>query len=376
MNWQRDKVIIVSGGVCLVLAGLAIFLMIKFGGALSQAKEGLEDADGTIRRASAERVYPDAGNLKLVKANTEGLAKFRDSQVDGLRARQLKPLSMTPTDFIDEVKARFKALRTKSLEVLQAAAERDKVGDEALKVESALDHTFFGSFERYGDEGFPPGEEDIPRLTVQLQTIDQLCDILVRNEVKTILSLMRDRFDGDSSRTPGARMSGSLNPYRVTYGGDEAPAPLKWQGETTWIKGEHPTTKPLTIESEYYTVAFLASERMTWQVLQDLANSETLYAVTRVRFENGNAGMQTTDMNINAGGGGGGGGGGLAALLSGRQRKSPAQDSLEGATRPGRELVRSEIHLKVTRFPEPADLQAAGDNKAPEGEDLPEREDP
>ncbi len=366
MNWQRDKAIIISGGVCLVLAGLAVFLMIKFGGALSQAKKGLEDAEDNIRTLSTERVYPDAGNLTLVKANTEGLAKFRDSQVDGLRARQLKPLSMTPTDFIDEVKARFKALRTKSLEVLQAAAERDKVGDEALKVESALDSTFFGSFERYGDEGFPPGEEDIPRLTVQLQTIDELCDILVRNEVKAILSLMRDRFDGDS-RTPGARISGPSSTYRVTYGGDEAPPP-----ENTWVKGEHPTAKPLTIESEYYTVAFLASERVTWRVLQDLANSETLCAVTRVRFENQNASMQTTDMNINAGGGGGS----LAELLNRHQRKRQAQAPLEGATRPGRELVRSEIHLKVTRFPEAVVLQGSGDNKVSEGEDLPKGEDP
>ncbi|MFP6907459.1 MAG: hypothetical protein VCG02_19745, partial [Verrucomicrobiota bacterium] len=72
MNWQRGKAIIISGGVCLVLAGLAVFLMIKFGGALSQAKKGLRDADDDIRTLSAERVYPDAGNLKLVKANTEG----------------------------------------------------------------------------------------------------------------------------------------------------------------------------------------------------------------------------------------------------------------------------------------------------------------
>jgi hypothetical protein len=371
MNWQRGKAIIISGGVCLVLAGLAVFLMVKFGGALSQAKKGLRDADDDIRTLSAERVYPDAGNLKLVKANTEGLAKFRDSQVDRLRARQLKPLSMTPTDFIDDVKARFKALRTKSLGVLQAAAERDKVGDEALKVESAMDSTFFGSFERYGDEGFPPGEEDIPRLTVQLQTIDQLCDILVRNEVKAILSLVRDRFDGDS-RAPGARISGPSSPYRVTYGGDEAPSPLKWRGENSWVEGEHPTAKPLTIESEYYTVAFLASEQVTWRVLLDLANSETLYAIMRVRFENENAGMQTTDMNINTGGGGGS----LAELLNRHQRKTQAQAPLEGATRPGWELVRSEIHLKVTRFPEPAVLQGAGDDKAPEGGDPPEGEEP
>jgi hypothetical protein len=371
MNWQRGKAAIISGGLSLVLAGVGIFLMIKYGGAYSQAKEDLQGADDQIRTMSTERVYPDAGNLKLVKANTAGLAKFRNSQVDRLRARQLKPLSMTPTDFIDDVKGRFKALRTKSLGVLQAAAERDKVGDEALKVESALDSTFFGSFERYGDEGFPPIEEDLPRLTVQLQTIDQLCEILVRNEVKSILSLSRDRFDGDRNEGVKRPWSGT---YRVTYGGAEPPPESL---DTTWVKGENPTIVPLTIESEYYTLAFLASERVTWRVLQDLANSETLFAITRVRFENDNAGMQTTEMNMNINAGSGGGGGSsLASFLKGRPRKPQAQVPLEGATRPGRELVRSEIHLKVTRFPEPAALQDAGGDKVPEGEDPPDGEDP
>jgi hypothetical protein len=339
MNWQRDKAIIISGGVCLVLAGVAIFLIIKFGGAYKQAVSDLESADDQIAKLSRSKVYPNAANLKILNVNNDGLSTFKEGELARLRDRQFKSLPMTPTDFIDDVKGRFAALRQKSVAVLGAAAERDKVGDEALEVNSAIKDDFFGSFERYGSEGFPPDEEHLPRLTIQLQTIDELCKTMVILEVAEVLSVAREMFDGQSA---GSSRSA----------GDEPEVPALQ-------------------EAEYYSLAFLAPERVTWRVLQELSNADSLYAITELRFKNENPGMQT-DMNItvnsSGGGGGGGGGGGLAAFLKQSQPKPKASTSAENAIRPGKELVRTDVKLKVTRFPEPP-APAGSDAPEPEGDD-------
>jgi hypothetical protein len=110
---------------------------------------------------------------------------------------------------------------------------------------------------------------------------------------------------------------------------------------------------------------------VTWRVLQELSNADSLYAITELRFKNENPGMQT-DMNItvnsSGGGGGGGGGGGLAAFLKQSQPKPKASTSAENAIRPGKELVRTDVKLKVTRFPEPP-APAGSDAAEPEGDD-------
>jgi hypothetical protein len=273
MNWQRDKGLIIVSVLALILGGTATYFAISFGSRFSEATQSLESKKRSIRGLAGEGIEPSNENLDTLKVNLEDVTKFKDEKIAWLRDRQVNPMDLQPIDFTGEVKKRVDGWEKLSDELSGKARTESADTNTSTTVVGQTEvedrpQDFWGSFDSYGREGRPPEASHIPRLTIQLQTVDMLVDLLLRAKITELVSIDRDT---DLDVEPAPERSSSA-------------------GDRDAEEGEEPEL-PL-YETEAFTLNFRASETVVWNVLQALANADQHIATTKVLFRNENADLQ------------------------------------------------------------------------------------
>jgi len=354
MNWQRDKVLIIISTLCLILSGVAGFFIFKFGGQFSEARDEYDSAMSSIRRMAGDGIEPTRQNFEVLEKNLEGVTRFKEEKIAWLRERQFEPIDLPPIDFTSEVGKRVDGWEALTKE-MSGENESSVVTNAPTANEpaQARPQDTWGGFENYGRDGRPPAASHVSRLTIQLQSVDMLVQLLLRANVEEVVSITRDT-DFEKEDVVVAQPSSTER----DADGEEAVEP----------------ELPL-YESEKYTIVFRSDEATVWDVVQQLNESEHHVTVTKVLFRNENAELQPMFADKRTSG--------SSARPSARRVPRGRTSRAPGGADPqaqrdiytpkpvsaGLEMVFATVDLRIFRFPAPSKDEAEEDGEAAEGGD-------
>ena len=261
MNLRKHMVLIVAGGVALVLLAVSVFMLLRF-------HTGYERVD-TQREATTQRLnqlyhrdpYPSDDNVLLTQTNFSVLEAYFSKLFTGLRQDQIEPAKMEP--------AEFPLALEKTIRKLQARAAELKV---------VLPPRFAFGFDHYA-EGALPNAADVPRLVLQLKTIEELGGLLLQCKIGGVVSVQRTVFEqgvqtADTSASDSRR--GNRRQFLQSQP-TESGAPAQ----------EQEKIDPSGLFSrEHYVLTFEAHDAAIWEVLSTLSRSKMFTVVSRVEFAN------------------------------------------------------------------------------------------
>ena len=308
MNLKRNMGLIVGLAVLgLALAGTAGWLFL-----LVQKYQKVQDEVSNLQQQHsalvARSVFPSDKNLKVLKANLQLTEQTLAQLQASLGRTQVNPVKMEAADFSRHLSGWVKLQRAK-----------------ARQAKWKVDAKYAFGFERYY-AGQIPAENDIPRLTIQMQQIAALCDVLADCKVTELARIERVVFEKGAGETTVAGRHGVAMTVQTAAPADGA-VPLE------------PAEAQGLYTRERYQLELVAAESTVWQLLNRLAGSSTFTVVKKIELDN-----PTQPVSAAVGGG---------------ATNAPAMDRLPRDQRiaAGGEQVRVIMELDVLRI---ANAQTAG----------------
>jgi hypothetical protein len=266
MKLRRHMVLVVGGGTALVLMLVALFMLYRFYSAYDRVNGDLQSTMSHLRGLQDRAPYPSSTNVSAVGSQLTSLNGYFDGLFSSLRQGQIEPVEMEAAKFTP-------LLRDGILRVNKRAQDAGVL----------LPTTFAMGVERYKLGALPSGA-DVPRLVVQLKTLEALCDMLIDAKVTELLSVTRQVFEqgAESREAPAADFGrgGRWGP------GGGMPVP---EAPAATGAGQPEKVDPSGLFSvEHYTIEFKCHERSMWQILNTLARSKLFAVVTSVAIVNDN----------------------------------------------------------------------------------------
>ena len=266
MNIRKHTVLIAGGGAALILMLGALFMLYRFYRAYDYVNKDLRSTMSQLRSLQECAPYPSRENAGLVRTHLMIFQDYFDKLFKALKKGQIEPVETEAAKFTP-------LLRDGILRVSRRAQDAGMI----------LPANFAMGMERY-KRGNLPSKADVPRLVVQLKTIEALCGLLIDAKVAEVVSVNRGIFEQgvESRETSG----GDLGRWGRWGPGGGAPAPEappagSTQTETADSKG--------LFSIEHYTIEFKCHERSVWDVLNALAKSKLFVVVTSVTVVNDNS---------------------------------------------------------------------------------------
>jgi hypothetical protein len=263
MKIRKHMVLVVGGGTALVLMLVALFMLYRFYRAYDRVNTDLQSTMGQLRTLQDRAPYPSRENVAVTQTNLLIFQDYFGGLFKFLREGQIEPIEMEAAKFTP-------LLRDGILRVSKRAQDAGVT----------LPVTFAMGVERYKQGALPSGA-DVPRLVVQLKTLEALFDMLIDSKVSEIVSVKRRVFEqgAASQETPG----GDAGRFGRWGPGGGGPAPEANTTEATQTEVVDPSG---LFSIEHYTVEFKCHERSVWDILNGLAKSKLFTVVTSVSVAN------------------------------------------------------------------------------------------
>lgn len=257
MNLLKYKTMVVGGGIVLVLAGGAVFGLVRFQGIYAKAESELKSTKDRLDRLNRRNPFPSEENITVVQQNRDRIKDFVSHLQADFRTGQVAEETMEPAQFAP---------------LLEKASR--EVFAKALAAGVKLPERFGLGFGRYM-AGQLPSSNDIPRLVVQARSISTVCGILFEARISELVSVERTGFEGQGGADTG------VNALRAPLSG----AP---DGASTSLlsMGLPPVESNALFSAERIAVSFLSHENAAWEVLNGLARSPLFAVVKHVEFAN------------------------------------------------------------------------------------------
>lgn len=363
MNWKNFKALVIGGGILGVLTLLALVGVFLLHGQHKEASEQLESATSAASRLQNEAVFPSSESVKSLDAYLVELTDFQNSLSAELVKNTTSPTSLqNVNEFNILLERTIRGLRAKAAKT-DVVRPKNKALEEALappprsptldafgkpivssnkttKVVVNFPASTWLDFDVYGT-GIPPDAADLPLLTVQLKTIQNICETLMASGISGLVRVERQKFDklaqtkviaGRFGPTEGFDLNGQKN--------EESPADDE--------------ERVSLYDSFDYGVTFTAPEPAVWKALQALVNLPLELNLTGIEISNTNAQLQPS-FPVGAGSSQGPG----ANKSSAKWGVGPgaAMNQLSGAPdassrlTAGGEDVEVTVHLKIFRAP-------------------------
>jgi hypothetical protein len=249
MNLQRNRFLLVVGGVCGTLLLIEVVSLVSAYAGFSKEKKKLSESYRRLSQLDNRAPFPSIENVKVLEENRDALEYHSVELVAGLKRDPF------PQDTVEATE--FSARAQDVIERFRRRAERSGVKlPESLEV----------GFAKYASGGAVPAVQYVPRLSRQLYSMERVADVLVRSGVDSIDSLTRDFFETESRPDQvmhGRRRSGTRSVDR---------------------KSAYLTASKVHPDNLYYSeqigVVFSASEDVVWRVLDMFAATPHVMAIS------------------------------------------------------------------------------------------------
>ena len=249
MNLRRHLGLIVTGVICTVLAIVLLVLLVQFQREYQRVRSGLHSAESRLQKLYGRDPYPSEVNVAVLQSNLVALQDFYVELCKTLKLGQIDPAAMEPADFPPLLDRTIKRLY-----------ERARDGGVNVPARFA-----FG-FERYA-LGSLPNKEDVARLTVQLRTVEKICELVFKNRVTELTGVERTVFEKGVIERSG--LIGRRRGY-VEEEQESSESVPEWRDESGLFA------------RETYTIKFVASDATLMNVLNELAKTGLIVVVSSV----------------------------------------------------------------------------------------------
>jgi len=254
MNIKDHIGLAVGAGISILVAGVAVFLLWSFHGKYVAVDQELNAQLQRYSTLVRRNPFPSPENVSQAATNYVDLQQYAQNLLSALIKEQINPTAMERAD--------FPPLVERTLRGLWAAAAEDKV---------TFPEDFAFGFQRYID-GDLPAPPHIPRLVVQLKTVDAICRLLFSSRISELTDIQRETFDKtkpvaveEAPRGRGRRRS------------SRSSAKPKAQQQAGQKMSENFTV-------EHFKLTFTARENALWTVLNEMAKSPLFIVITSLRF--------------------------------------------------------------------------------------------
>ncbi len=256
MNWRKHIVLIVGGGIAvLLLIGATVFLTRSMG-KYNQVKSDLDQGMQRLETLTRRDPYPSAANIKQVDANLGTLKEAASVLQDTILRGQVRPESIEIAEFAPMLERTSKRL-----------AKRAADAGITLPVPFSL------GMARYS-AGELPSPEALPRLVIQLKSMEAIGQILLQSHISSLLSIERQEFES------GAQSQGEEQPtMRRRQAAQDTQAP-------TLLSAIPMPASNTLYEVERFRVVFQARDVNVWEALNQLAKAPLLVSVVDVQLQN------------------------------------------------------------------------------------------
>ncbi len=261
MKLRKHMALIVAGSGALVLLVGALFLLIKFRGAYQRVDARREATTERLSQLYRRDPYPSDENVVRMQTNFNVLEGYFEALFKNLRKDQLEATKMEP--------AEFPLLLEKTIRRLHARAAESAV---------VLPPRFAFGFDRYA-EGALPNATDVPRLVLQLRSIEELGGQLLESKIGSVISVQRTIFEQGAmlqQDTPAATTRRGANRFS-SASTERAAAPVQ--------RGEQVDSSGL-FSREHYVLSFEGRDAAIWEALNALSRCKVFAVVSRVEFVN------------------------------------------------------------------------------------------
>ncbi len=175
MDWIKQNPFIAGlAGVTLVIAGVLIFLIMQAGGALQEAESEYATQKNNHDGLVTARIYPSRDSVEALEAQQDEVRERLRELREAFSSKQVAPEPLSPADLVSLIVDSVNA--TYSL-----AAERG--------VNMPAREEFFLGFNRY--EESPPRLEAVDELSVLLQVIKSVAELLMEEQIDELISISR-----------------------------------------------------------------------------------------------------------------------------------------------------------------------------------------
>ena len=257
MNVKKHIGIIVAGALGLILLGVAAFLLFTFHGKYAQVERDLNRQMDRFNALVRRNPYPSPSNVELAQKNYDELRDYAARLREALQQGQIEPEQLERAD--------FPPLVERTLRGLWEDAEQSKV---------TFPEGFAFGFQRY-IAGELPEPANIPRLVVQLKTVDALCHILFKAKISSLTNIEREEFDKN-----GVVEEEEEDLSRSRRRRDRSAPEEK---EKTGVAGSRKKSDLYSVET--FTLSFACRENAVWDLLNEMVKSSLFVVVTSVEFQ-------------------------------------------------------------------------------------------
>lgn len=314
MNWRKNIILIVGGGIALLLLIVALIFLLKSRREYQTANEALDREMQSLERLTRRNPYPSTANIEQVDKNLEALKAATSNLQEVLERGQIKTAKIESAEFAP---------------MLERASKR--LYKTAADAGIALPDQFSLGLSRYA-RGELPAPEAIPRLVIQLKTLDALVQILLQSRIQALVTVERQQFESSGA---GASDEPVISRRRAVA--------QDTQPTTSMTLLPMPASNTL-YEVERFSLTFQARDANVWEVLNQLVRSPMLITVVDVQLANMDAAKIGKPVPVQPIGGEQGAAANAALPL---QSRYPSHEERVIA---GRELVQAAVILDVYRL--------------------------
>ncbi len=307
MNWRKHMVLLVGGGVALVLLIVALIFLLRARGEYARLNQELENSMRRLETLSRRDPFPSPTNIRQLEENLSALRELAGQVQSMLQKGRIEPESIEAAEFAPMLERTIARLTQRASESGVLLPERTSLG-----------------MARYA-AGELPARDAIPRLVIQLKSMEAICRLLFQARVHSLVDLERQTFEV-------AAQAVADEPVMTRRRGAEAQAPTPTQIPM-------PAENPL-YETERITVTFQARDANVWEALNLLARSSIIAAVVDIQLANTIADKIGKAQPVNPVGGGEQAGLQAAARYPTHEERVVA----------GRELIQATVTVDVYRF--------------------------
>lgn len=339
MNFRKNSILIIGGGIALALLVVAVIFLVKNQSAYRDQMAELNNQKNRLQALNQRVPFPSADNVALSQQNLEFSKERFGHILDTIQNEQINPETIEPARFAPLLEEAFRRVRQKAVDA-----------NVQLPTDPGL------GFKDYAAGKLPPNDPAVlERLVLQIKTLEDLISIMIESKVQSIDSIERNAFEtkaqeAEKTDAPEVRGRG-----RGVVGGRPE------GGATTTQQAGLPMTADTDLyKVERFSIGITGRESAIWEALNRLASRKVMYVVVDVSMENSKMDHgKPVDMKAR-----------LASMTQAQRQGGPAavaglpQPTLDSLSRDervigGREPVRAKIVVDMYRYPETAAAEVA-----------------
>ncbi|MDF3130092.1 Amuc_1100 family pilus-like protein [Kiritimatiellaeota bacterium B1221] len=271
MNWTRYKLLIISGGICLIVSGGLTFWALSTKSKNAEVDNKIQNLNSRQASLMAKKPYPSQQNFETLKSEQEKVVEQRDALKKLIREGQLEPIFVPRRRFGDYINSEYVP------KLRKAAKESTKGGEQGV----ILRDPDFGLTDYLG--GTLPENSLIPSLLLDLQTMEQMSLLLFEGGISELVVVKKVEEEQTRTRRGGP-------PVMNGFGG--------FQNDPTLMSNEpvveEDTRSKLLQEKdrlfdwEDYRLEYRVYEDHFWNVLNLIMADSNQYVITQLSVTNSN----------------------------------------------------------------------------------------